>query len=297
MLLAQAQQFLGAGEVVGQHGVVLVQLAAGGLLGIDHEAAADRIVGVAMQHAAVDAKSRQGHGIGVIGQVLVEQQHVARPVEGHRHIAVDQQLAAGEQRRDTWLDLRRVDLVRPVAHQAHDHRPVAAVTDPGGRQRAIQAHFHAAYPRQQAPLAQRADKQRGSAHGADGMRAGRPDTDLEQIEHTDSHNDLLQAFPRCGHHRDLRKAQESHTDAFVSKAVRPAIEGPNGCRRIASKLAPALPASRCDACSSVSDPMRRQRPAFGAMIRRPCPASSRPSRQAHGQKPRWDPSLAIWISR
>jgi hypothetical protein len=43
---------------------------------------------------------------------------------------------------------------------------------------------------------------------------------------------LLHAFQLCGHHRDLRRAQKSHTDAFVSKAVRSAIEGPNGNRRL-----------------------------------------------------------------
>jgi hypothetical protein len=188
MLLAQAQQFVATGEVVRQLGVILVQLAGGRLFGIDHETATDRIIGAATQLAAVGRIGRQGHGIRVIGQVLFEQQHVALPVEGNRQTSIQLQGATAVQCFNAWRNVRRIDLIRPVTHQAHDHRGVTAMADAGGRQRAIQAHFHTLHPLELVTLAQRASEQRGGAHGADGMRAGRPDTDLEQVENTDSHN-------------------------------------------------------------------------------------------------------------
>ncbi|MNE92281.1 hypothetical protein D3C80_1899870 [compost metagenome] len=68
----------------------------------------------------------------MVGQVLVEQAHVARPVEGHRLLAAEHQLAGGEQFVDARGDAGRIDEVGPFAHQAHDHRVVAAVADAGG---------------------------------------------------------------------------------------------------------------------------------------------------------------------
>jgi hypothetical protein len=52
-------------------------------------------------------------------------------------------------------DLRRVDGVRPLAHQAHDGGVVAAVADAGGRQRAVQLHFDAPHLFQHSTFAQR----------------------------------------------------------------------------------------------------------------------------------------------
>ncbi len=132
MALAQHQQLLGAGEVVGQFGGVLIELPGLGLGLVDHEAAADGVVGVAVQFAR-RAFDDQGHGVGVIRQVLVQQQ-VTLPVEGHRVAAIEQQFAGFLQRLDTGGDLLRVDAVRPFAHQPHQGRAVGAVADAGGRQ-------------------------------------------------------------------------------------------------------------------------------------------------------------------
>ncbi|MNJ58536.1 hypothetical protein D3C77_541700 [compost metagenome] len=74
----------------------------------------------------------QGHGVGVVGQVLVEQQQVARPVEDHRVAAVQQQFAGRLQRLDARGDLLRVDAVRPLAHQPHQGGAVGAVAHAGG---------------------------------------------------------------------------------------------------------------------------------------------------------------------
>ena len=74
---------------------------------------------------------------------------------------------------------------------------------------------------EQAALAQGTDKQRRGAHGANGMGAGRPDTDLEQVEHTNSHDNLLNWVLQCRHHRDFASAQKSHTDSSMSNSVSP----------------------------------------------------------------------------
>jgi hypothetical protein len=61
------------------------------------------------------------------------------------------------------------------------------VTDAGGRQRAVQLHLDAAQPLQQPFALEDSDEIVRCAHRPDGMRAGRPDTDLEQVEDADGH--------------------------------------------------------------------------------------------------------------
>ncbi|MNQ93132.1 hypothetical protein D3C85_1085820 [compost metagenome] len=186
VLLAQAQQFGGAVEVVRQHRLVGIQHAAGGLGGIDHEAATHRVVGVAVQLALL-AFGNQGHRVGVVRQVLVQQQHVAGPDEFDGQAAVQLQGVGFAQVGDTRCDLGRVDGVRPFTHQAHDGGIVGAMPHTRGRQRAIQAHFDPLHTFQLAAFAQALDEQGASTHGADGVGAGGPDTDLEQVEHADGH--------------------------------------------------------------------------------------------------------------
>ncbi|MNN05215.1 hypothetical protein D3C81_1179680 [compost metagenome] len=84
-------------------------------------------------------------------------------------------------------DLRRVDCVRPLAHQTHDHRVVAAVTDTGSRQRSEQLHFYTTHLLQLVLVPQRLDEQRRRAHRPDGVGTGRADADFEQVENADSH--------------------------------------------------------------------------------------------------------------
>lgn len=89
------------------------------------------------------AVDHQGHGIGMKRQVFVDQAHVPRPYKGHRHAVVQQQRLRLAQGLDAQADLRRINRVRPFAHQPHDHRVVAAMANAGGRQRAIQLNFDA----------------------------------------------------------------------------------------------------------------------------------------------------------
>ena len=186
MLLAEAEQFDGAGEIVRQHGAIQIDHAAGSLCFIDDKTAADGIVGVAMQLTVI-AFDDQGHGVGVERQVFVDQAHVPGPDERDRQTTVEQQRVGFAQGFDADADLRRIDRVRPLAHQAHDHRVVAAVTDAGGRQRTIKLNFDAPYLFQKTLLTQTLHEQRRGAHRPHGVRTGRADADFEQVENTDSH--------------------------------------------------------------------------------------------------------------
>ncbi|MNO99648.1 hypothetical protein D3C76_914220 [compost metagenome] len=130
---AQLEQLDCAIEIVRQHGVIRIQYATGRLGRIDDKTATDRIVGVAVQFTRFTF-GNQGHGVGMVGQVFFEQQHVALPDEGHRQRSIQVQGVGFAQGRNMQSNRGRVDRVGPLPHQSHDHRVVAAVADAGGGQ-------------------------------------------------------------------------------------------------------------------------------------------------------------------
>ncbi|MNN65667.1 hypothetical protein D3C81_1811880 [compost metagenome] len=111
----------------------------------------------------------QGHGVGVVRQVFVDQAHVPGPDERDFQVAVQQQGIGFAQRGDANADLRRIDRVRPFAHQAHDHRVVAAVPDAGGRQRAEQLDFDTPHLLQLSSITQALNEQCRCPHGPHGV--------------------------------------------------------------------------------------------------------------------------------
>ena len=115
----------------------------------------------------------------MVGQALVEQQEIGLPVEGNFSLPGEGQLACFAQLLDTWVDGRRIDAVRPFAHQAHDRGAVGGVADAGGRQRTVQTDFHTTDIVQQTLIDQRLGEGRSGAHRADGVGAGRADADFE----------------------------------------------------------------------------------------------------------------------
>ncbi len=113
----------------------------------------------------------QGHGVGVVRQVLVQQQHVAGPDELDGQAVIQFQGVGFAQVGDPRDDLGRVDGVRPLAHQAHDGGVVGAMADASGRQRTVQPHFDPAHLFQLAAFTQALDEQGTGTHGADGVGA------------------------------------------------------------------------------------------------------------------------------
>ena len=136
---------------------------------------------------ALLAFCHKGHGVGMVRQVLLEQQHVPGPDEVDRQAIIELEHLGFAQVGNSRDDLGGVNGVWPFPHQPHDGGVVGPMADPGSRQRTIQAHLDPLYLFQLAALAQPLDEQGTGTHGADGVRAGRPDTDLEQVEHADGH--------------------------------------------------------------------------------------------------------------
>ena len=85
-----------------------------------------------MQQPAIASKGTERHGVRVIRQVFIQQEHVARPVKGHAGTTAKLQLAAGQQRGNARFDAGGVYLIGPLTHQPHDHRAVAAMAHAGG---------------------------------------------------------------------------------------------------------------------------------------------------------------------
>ncbi|MCY1437416.1 hypothetical protein D9M71_535760 [compost metagenome] len=144
VLVAELEQFDGAGKVVGQLHVAGRRNTGLGFCRLDDEPTTDRVVRLFEQFAGF-AEGSQGHGVGVVGQTLVEQQQIARPVERNAHLACQQQLAGLTQGMDPAVDGGGIDTVWPFAHQAHDASSVGGMTDTGRRQGAVQADFHPPY--------------------------------------------------------------------------------------------------------------------------------------------------------
>ncbi|MNP24771.1 hypothetical protein D3C76_1175510 [compost metagenome] len=129
----------------------------------------------------------QGHGVGMVGQVFLEQAHVALPDKRHCQVSSKLQGVGFAQGRNVQSNRGRVDRVGPLPHQPHDHCVVAAVADAGSREGTIETHFDASHTGQLLALPQSLDEQCSGAHGPDRVRTGWADTDLEQVKHADGH--------------------------------------------------------------------------------------------------------------
>ena len=186
MALAQGQQLRSAVELVRQHHRVRFERWRVDLGLLDDKTTAHRIVGLAQQ-AALPVHGFQAHGIGVIRQVLVEQQHVAAVLERQRVAAIEHQAVLLHHLANARLDGGRVDAVRPLAHQAEQAGAIGRMANPGCRQRPVQPHLDTACLGQQPLFAQGLGKGSRRPHRADGVGTGRPDADFEKVENTDSH--------------------------------------------------------------------------------------------------------------
>ncbi|MNZ19236.1 hypothetical protein D3C78_362610 [compost metagenome] len=88
--LAQRQQLGGTGEFVGQRDCSRLVLGRVDFTLLDNKAATNGVVGLAEQ-AALLVHCLQGHGIGVVRQVFLQQQHVACIDESQRVAGVEHQ--------------------------------------------------------------------------------------------------------------------------------------------------------------------------------------------------------------
>jgi hypothetical protein len=112
--------------------------------------------------------------------------------EGDEVLARQPELAFGANGLDAGFGGHRVDQVGLLAFEAQDDRLDAPVPVPGRTERPEEFAAHAGDTRQQPFVAEPGREGAGRTHGSDGVRAGRADAHLEQVEGADGHVCLSQ---------------------------------------------------------------------------------------------------------
>ena len=121
------------------------------------------------------------------GQTFAPEQQVLLFHKAHRVLAQQGQLLAAADVQQRRGDLVGVDAVGLVPGQAQQHGAVGAVAPACGAERAEQLGVQLLGGAQQARRLELAGKVPGGNHGAHGVRAGRADADLEEVENADGH--------------------------------------------------------------------------------------------------------------
>ena len=192
MGLTLAQQLVAAMEGIGQVSGVGNDAVLGGLVLIDHKASAHRVVVACGKHIALCVVGEEAHAVGVERQLLaLVHDEIGLLAEVDLMLTEQPDACVSANACQRVGDCVGVDPVRLMAFETQQYCLVRAVPPPSQSQRTKDLGAHACGVPQQAFLGQSAtDKTCGSAHGSDGVRGRRTDSDLEQIEHADSHGIL-----------------------------------------------------------------------------------------------------------
>ena len=130
------------------------------------------------------------HAVGVEVQPLAAVQHdVVIDRENDRPAAGQVQFPGVPDGLDLTLHGGRVDLVRGVAQEPEDDRADTAMAMPGRPERAEQLNPQPGDVGRGPGVDQLRHEHSGGFHWPDGVRAGRPDPDLEKVENADGHSD------------------------------------------------------------------------------------------------------------
>jgi len=184
------EQFSRAVKGVRQRGGILDDaVAAGGLL-VDDEAAAHRVVLAAAQLQTGGVEGAEHHAVGMERQRPANEGELSLAVEGNRMPAEQLQFATLADRREAGRDAVGIHRFGLLALQSEQHGPVTAVALAGSAERAVQLDPEAGSGGQQFVALQPVGEAPCGAHGADGVRAGRADADLEQVEDAEGHGVL-----------------------------------------------------------------------------------------------------------
>ena len=135
------------------------------------------------------ASSRgEAHAVGVAGKRLGPVQgEVGGFVEGDVVPAAEADAVAGADGGQDSRNAVGVDGVRLFAGQAQQHGLIGAVADSRQRQRAEQFGVNPRDPGQRAALFKAGDEGGSRLHRSDGVGAGRPYADLEDVENAYRH--------------------------------------------------------------------------------------------------------------
>ncbi len=182
------QQLLAGAERVADRCAVLDDHRVAGFVLVEDEAAAHGVVLAPVQLGPVGVHRPEDHPVAVEVQPLAAvQDDVVVHGERDRVLAGQRQLARAADGLDARIGRARVDELGPFALQPQDDGLDAAVPVPGRAERAEQLAADPGDPREQPLLLQAEDEGAGGPHRADGVRTGRADPDLEQVEGADGH--------------------------------------------------------------------------------------------------------------
>ena len=162
------------------------------------KAAANRQIARLTQALTSGIEGMEFHTVRMLGHRLAAvESDVLLLRKAHRVTAQQRQRLRFTQFRQLAVDGVGVDGVRRLAHQAEDDTAIGTVALASGAEGAIQLHAHAGHLRHQ-PIGfeSRGEHQRG-AHRADGVRAGRADANLEEVENRNSHGVRLRGALGC----------------------------------------------------------------------------------------------------
>src|SRR6185437_9487004 len=154
----------------------------------DDEAAADRVVLLLAQRLAIRRRCGEAHAVRMPGQALGTQQQKLRLLVEFDLVPAEQpDAAAPADALQSRLDAVGIDRLGVAALETHEHRAVGPVAEAGQGERAVKTHRHLLGCRQQPVALQAQGELVRGAHGPHGVRAGRPDADLENIEDAQRH--------------------------------------------------------------------------------------------------------------
>ena len=128
------------------------------------------------------------HAVGMLGHGLAPvKEHMLFLDESHGMRAQQRQGTPGAHLQQHLGNVRGIDVIGRVAHEAQHDALVGAVPLARGAQRAVELDPHLSRAREQAVALQALDEKQRRPHGPHRVGAGRTYANLEQIEYRDGH--------------------------------------------------------------------------------------------------------------
>ena len=184
----ESEELVAGGEGVRDRGRVLHQDGAARLVGVEHEAAAHRVVLALVQDGAVGVEGLQQHAVGVeVEPAVAVQDHVVVGGEGDLMDPAEADPPLRADVGDHRVGRDRVDEVRLVPGEPEHDGLHAAVAVPRRAEGAEQLDPHGRGAGQLARRGEPRDEPGRGPHRAHGVRARGSDPDLEHVEHGNAH--------------------------------------------------------------------------------------------------------------
>ena len=163
---------------------------------VDDKTAADRVIRLAVNRFVAGQRGN-AHAVFVQRQVVRMEIHAMVNREFNLMLTVrQQQTTVGVHILDEARDRININGIRQVPRQAHDNGDIGMVAFPGQRKGTVNIDNHAGNVMQDAACNQVVRELLTGFHWSDGVRAGRTNTDFEDIEY--ANHDASIAFSQRG---------------------------------------------------------------------------------------------------